>query len=347
MDNSINLTKEDYENLKKLFFITQKIKWAYDNLAILEINNKKDTEEFIKWTNYLQTLLELEEQIYIIIGKNPKKITNILDYILENDVYNIADVLIYLNNDSEEEILKSRVTARFDYLLNTVPFSEEKEYFVEEEKDDLPEEYDDIFCDETIEEIEADFFYQANVDLMMEQDVINTILKMLEDYINNSKFVNVKDYLIKFKYKLAFAFKFVEKDFLTNNFTISDTLFWQTKMYTDTKDKSGNQDLKESKNSYAEDLLYEQYGYLLEMFYTDLLKQNNYARAIMTEIFVRTGLILADKEVAGSFILMMESEIDYLEKCDVHNDLAKDFIFKSFSHIEEDKTLPNILSFKI
>ena len=102
MDNSINLTKEDYENLKKLFFITQKIKWAYDNLAILEINNKKDTEEFIKWTNYLQTLLELEEQIYIIIGKNPKKITNILDYILENDVYNIADVEINNKKDTQE-----------------------------------------------------------------------------------------------------------------------------------------------------------------------------------------------------------------------------------------------------
>ena len=58
MDNNINLTKEDYENLKKLFYITQKIKWAYDNLANLEINNKKETEEFTKWTNYLQTLLE-------------------------------------------------------------------------------------------------------------------------------------------------------------------------------------------------------------------------------------------------------------------------------------------------
>ena len=43
MDN-INLTKEDYENLKKLFFITQKIKLAYENLANLEINNKKETE---------------------------------------------------------------------------------------------------------------------------------------------------------------------------------------------------------------------------------------------------------------------------------------------------------------
>lgn len=346
MQNDLNLTPNDYEDLKKLFFITQKIKWAYDNLAVLEINNKKGTQEFVKWTNYLQTLLELEEQIYIIIGKNPKKISDMLCYILDNEPYNITDVLIYLNNDSEEEILKNRVSARFDHLLNTVPFALEEEYFAEE-AEEVETDYEDILENVSIEEMEADFFYQAKVDLMMEQDVINTILKMLEDYINNPEFINVKDYLIKFKYKLAFAFKFVEKDFLTNNFTISDTLFWQTKMYTDTKDKSGNQDLKESKNSYAEDLLYEQYGYLLEMFYTDLLKQKNYARAIMTEIFVRTGLILADKEVAGSFILMMESEIDYLEKCDVHNDFAKEFIFKSFSHIEEDKTLPNILSFKI
>ena len=88
-------------------------------------------------------------------------------------------------------------------------------------------------------------------------------------------------------------------------------------MYTDIKAKSGNRDLKESKNSYAGDLLYEQYGYLLEMFYIDLQKQENYAPAIMTEIFVRTGLMLAD------------------------------FIYKAISHIEEDKALPNILSFKI
>ena len=195
--------------------------------------------------------------------------------------------------------------------------------------------------------MEADFFYQANVDLMMEQDIINTILKMIKNYLDNPDFSNIKDALIKFKYKLAFAFKFVEKDFLTNNFTINDTLFWQTKMYTDTKAKNGNKDLKESKNSHAEDLLYEQYGYLLEMFYTNLSNKENYAHAIMIEIFVRTGLILADEEVVGSFILMMESEIDYFEKNNIQNKEVKDFIYNAFSHIEEDKCLPNILSFKI
>ena len=338
MDN-INLTKEDYENLKKLFFITQKIKWAYDNLADLEINNKKETKEFTKWTNYLQTLLELEEQIYIIIGKNPKKISDMLYYILDNNPYNIADVLICLNNDSVEDILKNRVSARFDYLLNTMPFDEE-------ETDEL-EEYQEFLVDETIEEMEADFFYQANVDLMMEQDVINTILKLIENYINNPEFINIKDNLIEFKYKLAFAFKFVEKDFLTNNFVVNDTLFWQTKMYTDVNGKNGNKTLDECKSNYAEDLLYEQYGYLLEMFYNDFSDKNEYAKMFITEIFVRTGLILADEKVAGSFILMMESEIDYLEKNNIHNKNAKDFIFKAFSHIDEDKCLPNILSFRV
>ncbi len=340
-----NLTKEDYENLKKLFFITKKIKWAYENLAILEIDNKKDTEEFTKWTNYLQALLELEEQIYTIIGKNPKKISDILDFILGNDPYNITDVLIYLNNDSEEDILRTRVAARFDYLLNTIPFSEEDEYF-EEEEEENEEEYTELITEEAIEDMENDFFYQANVDLMLEQDVINTILKMLQNHINNSEYTNIKDDLIKFKYKLAFSFKFIEEEFLTNNFTINDTLYWQTKMYTDVKVK-GNQDLKESKNSHAEDLLYEQYGYLLGMFYADLNDKQNYARAIMIEIFIRTGLILADEDIAGSFILMMESEINDLENNNVHNDIVKEFIFKSFSHIEEDRALPNILSFKI
>ena len=320
-----NLTKEDYENLKKLFFITKKIKWAYENLAILEIDNKKDTEEFTKWTNYLQALLELEEQIYTIIGKNPKKISDILDFILGNDPYNITDVLIYLNNDSEEDILRTRVAARFDYLLNTIPFSEEDEYF-EEEEEENEEEYTELITEEAIEDMENDFFYQANVDLMLEQDVINTILKMLQNHINNSEYTNIKDDLIKFKYKLAFSFKFIEEEFLTNNFTINDTLYWQTKMYTDVKVK-GNQDLKESKNSHAEDLLYEQYGYLLGMFYADLNDKQNYARAIMIEIFIRTGLILADEDIAGSFILMMESEINDLENNNVHNDIVKEFIF--------------------
>ena len=347
MDNSISLTKEDYENLKKLFFIVQKIKWAYDNLAILEINNKKDTEEFTKWTDYLKTLLEIEEQIYNIIGKNPKKISDILVYMLGSDQYNTADVLICLNNDSEEEILKNRVAARFDCLLNTLPFSEEDEYFEEDNIEDTIDEVDDDLVEMAIEEMEADFFYQANVDSMMEQDVINTILKMLENYINNLEFINIKDYLIKFKYKIGFSFKFIEQNFLTNNFTINEILFWQTKMYTDIKAKSGNRDLKESKNSYAGDLLYEQYGYLLEMFYIDLQKQENYAPAIMTEIFVRTGLMLADKDVANNFIVMLESEIEELEENNVYNEKAKDFIYKAISHIEEDKALPNILSFKI
>lgn len=201
--------------------------------------------------------------------------------------------------------------------------------------------------EDAIEEMEADFFYQANIDLMMEQDVINTILTMIKNNLDNPELEPIKNNLIKFKYNLAFAFKFVEKEFLTNNFTINDILYWQTKMYTDTKVKHGNEDLKESKNSHAEDLLYEQYGYLLEMFYLDLNNPINYARHIITEMFIRTGLILADEEVANNFILMVESEITDLEKYNVHNEKAKDFIYKSFSHIEEDKSLPNILSFRI
>lgn len=219
MDNDLNLTKEDYENLKKLFFISYKIKWAYDNLAMLEINNKKDTEEFTKWTNYLQTLLELETQIYNIIGKSPKKISDMLCYILESEPYNLTDVLIYLNNDEEEEILKSRVAAHFDYLINTVPFSEEDEYFEDEELEDeaklekLEKELGVELTEEKIEEMEKEFFYQAKVDLMMEQDVINTILTMLKNYLDNPAFASIRDSLIKFKYKMAFAFKGVEKKF--------------------------------------------------------------------------------------------------------------------------------------
>lgn len=44
---------------------------------------------------------------------------------------------------------------------------------------------------------------------------------------------------------------------------------------------------------------------------------------------------------------MMESEIDYLEKNNVHNEKVKDFIYNAFSHIDEDKCLPNILSFRV
>ena len=115
-----------------------------------------------------------------------------LEYILDNEPYNITDVLICLNNDNIEEILKNRVSARFDYLLNTVPFSSEDDYF--EEDEDI-EEYE-LLDEDTIEKMEADFFYQANVELMMDQDVINTIIKMLKNYINNPEFIDIKEFLI-------------------------------------------------------------------------------------------------------------------------------------------------------
>ena len=118
-------------------------------------------------------------------------------------------------------------------------------------------------------------------------------------------------------------------------------------MYTDVKGKRGNETLKESKNFYAEDLLYEQYDYLLEMFYSNLEDKNEYAKMIITEILVRIGLILADNEVVNNFITNMESEISYLEENNVHNEKAKVFIYNSFSHIDEDKSLPNILSFRL
>ena len=345
MDNSLKLTQEDYENLRKLFFIVKKIKWAYDNLAILEANKQKDTEEFTNWVGYLNKLLELEKQIYYIIGNDAKKINNMLDYILGSDAYNITDVLTYINEDEEEEMLKNRVAAYFDYLLLTMPFPDDEEEENEEDEIEIEEESEEINVE--ADDLEREFFYQSSVDLMMEQDIIHTILEILKNCLTNPYYENIKNDLIKFKYKLSFSFAFVEKEFLENNFNINDTLFWQTKMYTDTEGKNGNKTLNKCKSTYVDDLLREQCDDLLEMFYNGLRNKDGYAKLIIIEILVRTGLIFASQKIIDNFIVSIKSGIDYLEENNIHNKKVKNIIYNSFSHIEEDKTLPNILSFRL
>ena len=342
MDNSLKLTQEDYENLKKLFFIVKKIKWAYDNLAILVANKQKDTEEFTDWVGYLNKLLDLEKQIYYVIGNDAKKIYNMLDYILGSDTYNITDVLTYINEKEEEAMLKNRVAAYFDHLLLTMPFPDD-----EEEEDEIEIEKESEEVDIEADDLETEFFYQSSVDLMMEQDIIHTILEILKNYLTNPYYENIKNDLIKFKYKLSFAFSFVEKEFLENDFNINDTLFWQTKMYTDTEGKNGNKTLNKCKNTYADDLLREQCNDLLKMFSASIDDKREYTKLVIIEILVRTGLIFASQKIIDNFIVSIKSGIDYLEENNIHNEKVKNIIYSSLSHIEEDKTLPNILSFRL
>lgn len=59
-----NLTQSDYDQINSLIKLTALIDDLYIKLYELEINNKKDLEEYNKIINYLNLLLEKENEKY-------------------------------------------------------------------------------------------------------------------------------------------------------------------------------------------------------------------------------------------------------------------------------------------
>lgn len=343
-----DLTNTDYEILKKLFTITGMIREIYLKLSELESTNKKDSFEYKNLVSTLSSLLQIEENIYRRIGKSPKKISDLLFYMLNYTEIGFNDGLNYIYHGLSDYMIKARISMRFERIINSAEFPKNSEDINKEEFCEI--NFDDVEIDEEtfnsltkIENVELQFKYMGLLEDEFQKDVINTILKILNEYIFNPHYIGIRFQLIQFKYLIAFTFKPVEVDFFAHDFEINSTLYWTSKMIIDSF--NGNpEDLEVLKNSYSGELLYDQSDNLIELFDKDLKVPNNYAQAIISQIIIRASALFSSNADLQSFITFLKSELFDAKECNKELELI---INASLEKLEEDRALPNVLSLKL
>jgi len=339
------LTKEDYNNLEKILNIETKLINIYSVLEILEINKQKDSEAYKEALVRLKILLDLEEMVYSKLCGDPRRITEILFYISGYNQIN-SNLYLKISDFTSEDFIKARINLRLEYLLSITEFPQsEDEQIMDISYPERDEEVDCEFLNAlpNPEEIERQYFYGEKLNYETERDILNTILIILNEYLLNPEYQNIYHLLIKFKYQLSFLFIQIEKIFLTNNFEINKTLYWGANMVID-ENNSNLDDLELSKESYAEDLLYEQGENVKELLNADINDLRVYGNAIICQIVIRACVLFIKDKTRKDYIDYIMQEI-YDNQ--VVSETMNEIIRKTFNNFDSDKFLPNILRLKL
>ena len=341
------LPSEDYENLKHLFLIEFTIYNIYNKLTSLESENKKNTEEYNKYVNSLTYHMSLEDDFYKKYSDKPVKISEILFYLIGNEkndfVFNLSSIM----SDKIENLIRIRIVNRLEKIITFEEYLEDEELTEDDYAclnmidAEIIENLDSEITE--AEEVERKYFIETSIDYEIEKDILNTILRILNEYINDYRYQSIKDKLIKYKYLLSLTFKNIENDFIENNFEISESLYWTSKLKADGFGTDTTY-FYESKHDYVEDIFVEFGNMLLDLFENCQENDINSYDLIISQIVIRAISIFSDKYT-------LQTYYDYLkETIKDRNILNSGFINlldATFESYKIDRELPSIISLRI
>ena len=360
-----NLSNDNLKKLNILITISNSIMQIYLQLSKLEYSENKNNPEYHNLVNTLKSFLEVEEKIYQKIDKKIEILDEMIYNLLIYNENNLTINLEHLKNNDYENIIKARIANRLDQIIidNNLYYDDfEPEVDIDEfinEEDSFEDDEDNLYCkygeygefdfdeakdseeEEEIVEDESTFNYKNFLQNAVMKDAINTIMWLLNEYINDEEYKNIKKYLVNFKYLIAFAYEHIEKYLINNNFEINKELYLSAEFFQDLNGEMF--DLNFIKNEQALDLLDNHGEDLIELYYKEI-DEWQYVKAIMNSIITRAGLIFADNEITQDYKNFILNEIfDYEGK----NEISDRIIYKTLGNIEKDKEIPSIVRFKL
>jgi len=277
------MNHDDIELINKIIELTKKIYKIYNTLFELEINNQKESNLYSQNLNYLNMLLELEEELYKKIPIN--KIDSYLQYSDRANLFkNFSDFTLIINDFHDNYIYK-----RIYNRLHTI----RKSYLIK------------IYQENTFNKTEPYFDLTNILYQTINEDMLNLFIyetNKLKLRINNTNYQNG---FTMIKYIISFLNENIEKEY-KNNFTINNKQFICNRIISDTFDISEEVYLNtlnycyyyhiiqkeiqniSKKDLYTSDYAFENYRYLLQICFIKafsyLIKDNIYLKSKIHDI---------------------------------------------------------------
>ncbi len=210
------LNAEDKMELRKLIDINIKIKEIYDSLREMEINYKTESKIFQNKLHILKKLVLAENKIYEMFKNEPEKIIDAYNKISFSSEslfeMNVLTELDDVANDYSENLVRTRIA---NHLLNLFLNSDESSM----ELANMP--------------FNIDGKAYSQIEICIQTDYVNTVLTILNYYINDKKYNSIRNLLLRIKDNYAFLHEEIEFDLLEHNMQINPNLNWKTKIYAD------------------------------------------------------------------------------------------------------------------
>lgn len=325
-------TSEDFNLLKELLKITRNIKFIYQDLYNLEINNKKNSDEFKKTTKILKYYIHKEDELYEVINNSIERLYFYCDYLFPNGCSEFEEEIEMLKNDNENDIFRMRLSNRLNFLINNYSFD-----------DDLSEDEENVFDDElAVFTLEEEYKRCLLVENFVKEDIYNAILTILDKYINQEEYSFMKNKLIKFKYNYSYMCKTTECSMLNNNFSISDKLYIESILISEFLGVEENYTFKNIRN-FIDELYNDQMRDLSYLIREEKNKDIRNEQIILTIVLLRAIIMFMTKDEVINFKNTVNLEL-LLSMLD--NKMVIEIINEMFSEREKDMEIPKVLSLK-
>lgn len=310
------MTEYSYDEFNSLINITRLIINKYNEIYTYESINEKESLEYENKVNELRKLLLIEEMVYNTIDINilSKSIYTNVDMFSESKL--VHDFIASFSM-SDKRIIQRRI---FKKIVERI------------EKEQNP--HDKLTG-------------QKELENTVKEDYVNTLLVILNEYINNENLYNISNYFLKLKYNISAIFGFVEKDFLANNFSINSNLKWNYQRVAS--------DNNIDRNNLISIILTESFNamnyfiaHIKNLDEHDFDNPTVFASGMLGQIFLRTSFLFAflSEDLKQKFIASFSLETDE-EKEIWESNNSKDIISTAMKEFENDKNLPQNNGFNL
>ncbi len=202
----IELSKDDYKDIKYIIEISKAIHNIYEELLNLEIKGLKNSKQYKDLFLKLQALINIENDKLINLIQYGTKIDALMQYLISLiNEFKPDPILIAISNDKENYPVK-RLIFKLRYFNMILPS------LYTENNPNLSSLFDlELYFKSTQEEIIRDIKTVSNLIESFDTDVFTFFLTMLQAKIKSPFFIGSKQELIKAKYNFSYIFPSFER----------------------------------------------------------------------------------------------------------------------------------------
>lgn len=327
-----NFTNYDKQMFDAIFRVTETIERLYEGLYLLEIKGFKNSDEYNRKFNMLKIFLKQEEQLYNDVKFNKDKVYSWLKYLkmtkkFDNLGNNFDSVL---NEKYENKVIRRiynklykelhKVTLNIgDYLSNGFNFIG----VGSENKTNLEKMIYHLAI-----------VYKDKIEEEVDKDLKKTIYTILEEYINDPKYLIVKDKLIYTKYYLSFIFSKSEEYMIKHSFIVPKDVYLLAKMESDNLGDLFTESFDDVKDDFDSDFAIK---YLKNL--NSLDNESSIFHILLCNVFIRSAL--ADMSMERAWEIKEDFDKQYGNKND-----NLSLVNKCFDYLNKDKEKVKIISLK-
>jgi len=339
---SYKFDSKEIEKINRIIGITTSIDETYTGLYKLELEGKKNTDEYKKLFDYLKSLKNIENNLYNDENLTMKKCSVWANYILSNKVHkNFFDGI-------EGIIIRDQKYRVFMRILGIL--KKKVIYDANNITRLMPKEMTDLIKNQNIPNIDklTNYAIKSNIDInkAIDKDTFNGFLLFLQEFTDDDKYLNIKDELLQTKYDISFIDIDVENDMINNTFNIQNILYEYARFTADLY-QIPLEALNMVKNSNGSRNALIQISEIIEIKDEDYNNKEKLVTSILRQCLLRTSLLSLTDNMIDDVNFKFHEIIDcpeYLSK-NPQNDISENIIKNCFKGIKKDREKQNTISF--